>query len=159
MSKYDASPADFEDGGKYAKEGIDATRAAIVPAVALFFSLLGAIAHFSKLLFLSAKCLMLSRAGPDGVLSRRASRTSLAVLLCAMIGVWSILSVASNDITRSDLFGQMMSWARTGASGGRMLTNIAHVVVVGQGYGYPLNEAIRKDILQGLNYGYHPSAQ
>ncbi len=158
MSKYDAKPADFENGGKYAQEGIDATRAAIVPAVALFFSLLGAIAHFSKLLFLSAKCLMLTRTGPDGELSRRASRTALAALFCAMIGVWSILSVASNDITRSDLFGQMMSWARTGASGGRALTNIAHVVVVGQGYGYPLNEAIRKDILQGLNYGYHPAA-
>jgi len=29
-------------------------------------------------------------------------------------------------------------------------------VAVGQGYSYPVNEAIRINVLQGIEYGYHP---
>ena len=32
----------------------------------------------------------------------------------------------------------------------------APVVAVGQGYSYPINEAIRIHVLQGIHYGYHP---
>ncbi|VVD91436.1 hypothetical protein PPN31114_01682 [Pandoraea pneumonica] len=158
MVQLDAPASDYADGGKWAKEGLDATRAAIVPAVALFFSLLGAIGHFSKLLFLSAKGVMLSRAGADGQLSKRASRATLAVLFSGLIGVWAVFSFSSNAITRSDLFHQMMAWSSGGTTAGHLLTNIAHVVVVGQGYGYPLNEAIRQDVLMGFKYGYDPLA-
>ena len=41
-------------------------------------------------------------------------------------------------------------------AGKGLLANFTHVVAVGQGYSYPVNEAIRVNILQGMEYGYHP---
>lgn len=165
LVKYEASASDFANGGKYAQAGIDATRAAVVPAIALFFSLLGAIGHFSKLLYLLAKTLLLLRAPADGRLTRGAALIATGVLLATLCGVWVSLSYTDNAVTRSPLFTQMLQWARgangadgASASTGRsMLTNIAHVVAVGQGYGYPINESIRTRVLQGLSYGYHPA--
>ncbi|NMV37309.1 hypothetical protein HGR00_05260 [Ralstonia insidiosa] len=165
LVKYEASPRDFANGGKYQQAGIDATRAAVVPAIALFFSLLGAIGHFSKLLYLLAKTLLLLRAPADGRLTRGAALIATGVLLTTLSGVWVSLSYTDNAITRSPLFTQMLQWARgansvdgVSASTGRsVLTNIAHVVAVGQGYGYPINESIRTRVLQGLSYGYHPA--
>lgn len=165
LVKYEASASDFASGGKYEQAGIDATRAAVVPAIALFFSLLGAIGHFSKLLYLLAKTLLLLRAPADGRLTRGAALVATGVLLTTLSGVWVSLSYTDNAVTRSPLFTQMLQWARgaNGAEGapastGRsVLTNIAHVVAVGQGYGYPINESIRTRVLQGLSYGYHPA--
>lgn len=165
LVKYEASASDFANGGKYAQAGIDATRAAVVPAIALFFSLLGAIGHFSKLLYLLAKTLLLLRAPADGKLTRGAALIATGVLLATLCSVWVSLSYTDNAVTRSPLFTQMLQWARgangadgASASTGRgVLTNIAHVVAVGQGYGYPINESIRTRVLQGLSYGYHPA--
>lgn len=162
LVKYEASARDFANGGTFQQVGIDATRAAIVPAVALFFSLLGAIGHFSKLLYLLAKTLLLLRAPADGRLTRGAALIATGVLLTTLCGVWVSLSYTDNAVTRSPLFTQMLQWARgadgaSGSSGRNVLANIAHVVAVGQGYGYPINESIRTRVLQGLSYGYHPA--
>ncbi|MNT00973.1 hypothetical protein D3C72_1354230 [compost metagenome] len=58
----------------------------------------------------------------------------------------------------------MLDWNRQAAddstrwqiAGKGLLANITHVVAVGQGYSYPVNEAIRIHVLQGIHYGYHP---
>jgi len=39
-----------------------------------------------------------------------------------------------------------------------VLANVAHVVVVGQAYTYPFNEAVRTGLLGGIKYGYHGDA-
>jgi hypothetical protein len=162
LERYDANPRDFEAGGRYRALGTDAARTAIVPPVALFFSLLGAIGHFSKLLYLVATAMLLWRSGADGVLSRRSAWIATGVLVLAFSGVWSVLSLLQNSITRSDLFGQMLTWmerspGETSTSAGKtVISNIIHVVAVGQGYSYPVNEAIREHVLQGISYGYHP---
>jgi hypothetical protein len=161
---YDASASSFAPRAHLAKEGEQATRATIVPPVALLFSLLGAIGHFSKLLYLIATLFFLMRAGADGHLGRRAAWSAFGVLLLAFTGVWGGLSAADNRITRSELFQQMLGWARQPVPGeggwtslGKgALTNVAHVVAVGQGHSYPLNEAIRINVLNGMEYGYHP---
>ena len=171
LVEYRASRSDFEVGGKYFEEGKEAARAAIVPPVALFFSLLGAIGHFSKLLYLIATVGLLvlaarrgEQAGADGQLSRRSAWIATGVLAGAFLGTWGILSLLDNNVTKSDLFRQMLDWNRQAAddstrwqiAGKGLLANITHVVAVGQGYSYPVNEAIRINILQGIEYGYHP---
>ena len=161
---YDAPASRFARGASLGEEGAQAARATIVPPVALLFSLLGAIGHFSKLLYLIATLFLLLRAGANGHLGRRAAWSAVGVLLLAFAGVWGGLSVADNRITRSELFQQMLAWARQPvpgeggwtSAGKGMLTNVAHVVAVGQGHGYPLNEAIRIKLLNGMEYGYHP---
>ena len=171
LLEYRASPVDFEGGGKYFVKGKDAAHAAIVPPVALFFSLLGAIGHFSKLLYLIATVGLLvlaarrgEEAGKDGQLSRRSAWIATGVLASAFLGIWGIFTVSDNHVTRSELFRQMLDWNRQAEDGSTrwliagkgLLANFTHVVAVGQGYSYPVNEAIRVTILQGMEYGYHP---
>lgn len=171
LVEYRASRTDFEPGGRFFHEGKEAARAAIVPPVALFFSLLGAIGHFSKLLYLIATVVLLllamrrgEQAGADGQLSRRSAWIATGVLATAFAGTWGILSVLDNNVTRSELFTQMLDWTRQpepdstrwNIAGKAILANITHVVAVGQGYSYPVNEAIRIHVLQGIHYGYHP---
>ena len=171
LVEYRASRTDFEAGGRFFHEGKEAARAAIVPPVALFFSLLGAIGHFSKLLYLIATVGLLvlaarrgEQAGADGQLSRRSAWIATGVLAGAFLGTWGILSLLDNNVTKSDLFRQMLDWNRQAAddstrwqiAGKGLLANITHVVAVGQGYSYPVNEAIRINVLQGIEYGYHP---
>ncbi|OYO32567.1 hypothetical protein CD932_11705 [Janthinobacterium sp. PC23-8] len=171
LLEYRASPVDFEGGGKYFVKGKDAAHAAIVPPVALFFSLLGAIGHFSKLLYLIATVGLLvlaarrgEEAGKDGQLSRRSAWIATGVLASAFLGIWGIFTVSDNHVTRSELFRQMLDWNRRAEDGSTrwliagkgLLANFTHVVAVGQGYSYPVNEAIRVNILQGMEYGYHP---
>ncbi|OBV37326.1 hypothetical protein [Janthinobacterium psychrotolerans] len=171
LLEYRASPVDFAGGGKYFAEGKEASRAAIVPPVALFFSLLGAIGHFSKLLYLIATVGLLvlaarrgEEAGKDGQLSRRSAWIATGVLATAFLGTWGIFTLSDNNVTRSELFRQMLDWNRQAEDGSTrwtiagkaLLANFTHVVAVGQGYSYPVNEAIRLNILQGMEYGYHP---
>ena len=171
LVEYLASRQDFDGGGKYFEEGKEASRAAIVPPVALFFSLLGAIGHFSKLLYLVATVGLLvlaarrgEQAGEDGQLSRRSAWIATGVLAGAFLGTWGIFTLSDNNVTRSELFRQMLDWNRQAdadstrwkIAGKGLLANFTHVVAVGQGYSYPVNEAIRINILQGMEYGYHP---
>lgn len=119
LVEYRACRSDFEVGGKYFEEGKEAARAAIVLPVALFFSLLGTIGRFSKRLYLIAT----------------------GMLAGAFLGTWGILSVLDNNVTRSDLFRQMLDWNRQAADDSTrwkaILANITHVVAVGQGYSHP----------------------
>jgi hypothetical protein len=164
-SRYDAPAAQFERGAPWFGEGGRAARAVIVPPVALFFSLAGAIGHLSKLLYLLATLALLARSRADGGLSRRAALSASAVLLCALVAAWGGLSLAGNPITRSDLFQQLVAQVRVREDGDgtwaaarkAAVANITHVVAVGQGYSYPINETIRTQVLQGLSYGYHPT--
>ena len=166
-ARYDAPAAKFEQGAVWFKDGNEAARAVIVPPVALFFSLLGAIGHLSKLLYLLATlALLATRSDGRGALSRRAALSASAVLVCALAGMWTALSFTSNRVTRSDLFQQLVDGVRAEEPEDGVwvharkaaVANITHVVAVGQGYSYPVNESIRTNVLQGLSYGYHPTA-
>ena len=136
-----------------------------MPPVALAFSLVGAIGHFSKLLYLIATLVLLLRAPGQDTLDRRSGRLAMSVLLAAFAGVWLVLSLVENRITRTELFTQMLEQSRapeegdTGWTRARkaVVANVTHVVAVGHGYSYPVNEAIRVHLLQDLNYGYEPT--
>lgn len=159
--RYDAPAEDFADGRPLASRGLDAARAAIVPPVALFFSLLGAVGHLAKLSYLLLS-LVVSAVPAWQARARYLWVTPLAVLAL----VWVALSWTDNAVTRSRLYSYMREQVREGltqpeGSGvrGWLLGNALHVVAVGQGYGYPVNELVRTRLLGGLTYGYVPSTR
>ncbi|WP_296943822.1 hypothetical protein [uncultured Massilia sp.] len=168
-AQYDAPAAQFEHGGDWFAKGREAARAVIVPPVALFFSLLGAVGHLAKLLYLLATLVLLARRRDQGDadegLSAGAAWLAFGVLLGAVVLAWGGLTVSDNRITRSELFQQLVDQVRAPEPDDgnwdklrkAFVANVTHVVAVGQGYGYPINESIRIGILQGLSYGYHPT--
>ena len=136
-----------------------------MPPVALLFSLLGAVGHFAKLLYLIAKLVVWVRTPAGQEPGRTATRAAGLALVLTLVCVWTAFSFMQNGVTQSELF-QQMSRAESGRddeSAGqalrrRVLANIAHVVVVGQAYTYPFNEAVRTRVLGGIKYGYHGDA-
>lgn len=103
LAKYDAPLATFADDGKNAEQGKDAARAALVPPIALGFSLLGAITHFSKLVYLllAAALVVVER-----VRKRSFARTWPLMVVLAMVLLGSLqgLSYLDNRVTTSHLY-------------------------------------------------------
>lgn len=157
LRRINAPAASFADGGANAKRGIEAARAVLVPPVALFFSLCGAIGHMAKLAYLLVLLVALVLPGPFRALKLIAWVAPVALIAWT----WSTLSAHQNDITETGLYRYMQRQIvadSTGDSGitGKIKANVIHVVAVGQGYGYPVNEAIRVNVLRGIEYGYRP---
>lgn len=159
-----ANPQAFERGGKFEKEGLEAARAAIVPPVALLFSLMGGIGHFGKLIYLvcalAAGLAFFKRGGvPKGL------RWFLIAVPFLVIGASVfLLSRQENAVTTSEVYGSLREKVekaaildegnRGGALTGLMLKSL-HIVAVGQGIAYPMNEGIRTQVLNGITFGYH----
>ena len=165
MPRFSASSADFARGGQHHKLGEDAARAAIVPPVALLFSLLGAVGHFGKLLYLIVKLVVWLRTPAGQRPGRTATRAAGLALVLTLACVWTAFSFMQNGVTQSELFQQMsrVEAGRDDESIGqalrrRVLANVAHVIVVGQAYTYPFNEAVRTYLLGGFRFGYHGNA-
>lgn len=156
LAQYDAPEGTYADGAANAALGLESTRAIIVPPLALFFSLMGAIFHIAKLCFLLT--LLLAHAVPS--LRARARHLWLApvAVLCTLIVV---LSVTDNAVTGSRLYaymcGQVLASGKADASSAlqaQLLVRALHVVAVGQDYGYPANELVRTNVLGGFNFGF-----
>ena len=156
LARYDAPTETYGDGGKNAEIGLDSARAVIVPPVALFFSLLGAIGHLAKLCYLMLRVVV----GSIPSLNQRFRRlwpVPFALLIIAFTG----LSLIDNAVTNSRLYSYMREQVLLGTPEGlmpatfsRILVGSLHVVAVGQGYGYPINERVRTDVLRGFTFGY-----
>ncbi|MBI3714040.1 MAG: hypothetical protein HY253_13910 [Burkholderiales bacterium] len=157
LVRYDSPVSEFSVGGKQVELGLSAARAALVPPMALFFSLLGAIGHFTKLIFLIAKAIFQS------IPALRERKKYLWLLPLSVLAVnWTILSNLENDVTQSRLYIYMLKQAQSKQEQDthpilrKVLGNALHVVAIGQAYGYPINEHIRTNVLGGISYGYHP---
>lgn len=129
-----------------------------MPPVALFFSLLGAVGHLAKLSYL---LLSLTVAAVPAWQAR--ARFLWATPIAVLALVWLTLSWIDNPVTESRLYAYMRDQVRDGYAQpdglnvrGRLLGNALHVVAVGQGYGYPVNELVRTRLLGGITYGYVP---
>jgi hypothetical protein len=156
IKKYEAPLASYADGERNADEGRDAARSVIVPPVALFFSFVGAVGHLFKLGFLLFKV----STGP-------ARRKGLGALVLALfgvvfIGVWGSLSRVDNTVTRSRLYTYLDSQVREDMketpARAALLLNTLHVVAIGQGLAYPVNEMVRQRVLGGMTFGYPDAA-
>lgn len=161
--EYDAPVEAFELGGKYREKGEDAARVALVPPIALFFSLLGAIGHMGKLLYLLLK--VVGEAGARALKTQRPAWlrwATTAAPLIVLLAAWGVMTASDNAVTRSGLYRFMGDQARASVaeSGSQWKTRVAlnatHLVAVGQGWTYPVNEAIRMNLLQGISFGYTP---
>lgn len=150
LARYDAPAESFQARGDNVRAGVDAARAAIVPPLALFFSLLGAVGHLAKLTYL------LLRLGATAIPAFRERARHLWLAPVAVLAIaWTGLSQADNSVTRSRLHNYMIEQViANGGAGSGLLVNTLHVVAVGQGYGYPINEAVRTHVLGGITFGY-----
>ncbi|WP_347113646.1 hypothetical protein AAHB66_16510 [Leclercia sp. S52] len=159
-----AALASYGAGGVNEKQGEDAARAVIVPPIALMFSLLGALTHLAKLLYLlllplSAALLYITSWRPVRLLNRH-PLTFPVLLICLLLGMFSVMN---NSITASPAYHALRQGlqgadvAITGEpstlSGGTLL-RVIHAVSIGQSYSYPLNHALRENLLMGFDFGY-----
>jgi glycerophosphoryl diester phosphodiesterase len=154
LEKYTADAASFETGGANAEMGIKATQATLIPPIALFFSLMGAIGHLGKLSYLLAEfCLLAIFPRVSRPWAKRVRAIALHSLLLIPVGLflfcWITLSQMENRVTRSALYLALQKQLQN-----ETLSHIVHVVSVGQGFAYPFDEAIRQNVLLGLNFGY-----
>jgi len=156
--------ASYGPGGANEKQGEDAARAVLVPPIALMFSLLGALTHLAKLLYLlllplSAAMLYITSWRPVRLLNRH-PLTFPVLLICLLLGMFSVMN---NSITASPAYHALRQGlqgadvAITGEpstlSGGTLL-RVIHAVSIGQSYSYPLNHALRQNLLMGFDFGY-----
>ena len=147
LQRYDAPVESFRDTGPNFRQGLDAARAVIVPPLALFFSLLGAVGHLAKLTYL------LLRLATNAIPAIRGRTRYLWLAPVALlVFAWTGLSQAENAVTQSRLHRYMTEqMVANGGGGASLLVNTLHVVAVGQGYGYPINEAVRTRVLGGIS--------
>lgn len=161
-----ASFESFAAGGKNERQGENAARAILVPPMALFFSLCGALTHLTKLLYLiivqlsPGLALRWPRAG-FGFLNRHPLACPLGVVIL-LVGCFGLMN---NAITASPMYTAFRhaledtTVSITGEplplSGGKLL-RIVHIVSIGQSYTYPFNEFLRTHLLGGFDFGYSP---
>ncbi|MDR1887796.1 MAG: hypothetical protein LBQ81_00130 [Zoogloeaceae bacterium] len=185
LANYNAPAMDYADGAPLAEQGRDAARSVLVPPVALFFSLLGAIGHLAKLTYLSSKLAfrkridqltteyekrLVSEHVDEKEIRQRAEQYHGRIAYCLLliplvliVTIWAAFSQMNNPVTRSRLYAALQQQAlhHADAKGGtlraRILLNGIHVVAIGQSFAYPFNEGLRMYVLQGVNFGYVPA--
>jgi hypothetical protein len=157
LENYNAPALLYADGASLAEPGRTAARAVLVPPVALFFSLLGALGHLGKLTYLLSKLAVSSRKNVKGL---------LLIPLILIVAIWVVFSQMDNPITQSRLYTALRQQALHQADEegelllhplrARALLNVIHVVAVGQSFAYPFNEGLREHVLLGFDFGYIP---
>lgn len=167
-AKYTAPLHTFADGGSNAEQGLEATRAALVPPIALLCSLLGAIGHLGKLVYLLSKLTL--RIAERLTRAHWLQRLGWVLLLLPLVlatSIWTTLSHMDNQVTTSELYQTLTEQTLHRAQAddtqeqralplASAVVNALHVVAVGQGYAYPYNEHLRVHYLQGITFGYNP---
>lgn len=129
-----------EDGDPEA--GRTARRALLVPFMALVFSLMGALAHVTKL---SLYVLTLVKGYPLFKKPRRFAMVTL-ILPAALVTVfaWTM----SSDTTSSKAFRSLEREA------GLVMRTMIRGTIHGQMVGYPIFEAVRVHLMGGFTFGY-----
>lgn len=164
LPKLQASLRSYSIGGENEKQGEDAARAVIVPPVALIFSLVGALTHLAKLLYLvlvplTANMLRRKSSRPVRLINRHPLVFPVALISALLV----MFSCMNNTITVSPAY-QNLKDALQGAEititdeplflRGESLLRIVHAVSIGQSYSYPMNQYLRETVLGGFDFGY-----
>lgn len=125
------------------EEGRNAMKALIVPPLALGFSLAGALAHVFKLMLYASELVR------GRMLYPFLLRWSLTLGL-ALLAMSFCATGLHSPVTRSGLYLYLQE--RTSPPMALLIRGTIH----GQQYGYPLFEAMRRDVLFGFDFGYKP---
>lgn len=135
----------FESGGINEKTGVSAIKVTWVPFLALCFSMLGAIAHVFKTALTGLKIITTNRTiiwlGGMGFL----------FLLVALV-VYPA-ATKHNAVTQSELYISLEKRAASSTKG-RVLVKPIRMIVQIQPFVYPISEAIRTDVLRGIDFSW-----
>lgn len=150
IQQYDADVINFEHNGKNYQLGLDAAKISISVPLALFFSMMGAILHGGKLLYLISK------------LFWKTSFVKRFTTLLSLIAIvyFVLLANLQNNVTQSILYARLSNEYLANTSDAqasisrKLKLQALHNIVVGQGYSYPLNEYIRVNVLHGFTFGF-----
>lgn len=164
LPRLQASLSSYSVGGENEKQGEDAARAAIVPPIALIFSLMGALTHLAKLLYLLlvplTATILTKRSWHAVQLLNRHPLVFPVALISALLVMFNYMN---NSITVSPAYQDLKNALR-GAEititdeplflrGGALL-QVVHAVSIGQSYSYPMNQYLRETLLRGFDFGY-----
>jgi hypothetical protein len=132
----------YADGGVHARIGREAMERLLVPPMALAISLLGALYHtFKSLRYLHWSL------GPTRGRWWREWIIGFLVLFCVALPFW-----APNHISQSRAFSHLE--AQLISEHGYPIGKMTRWIIQAQPYFYPLNEAVRRNVLLGLDFGY-----
>lgn len=145
IRRFTAPLPTYEPGGVNYEIGMDAARSVIVPPIALGCSLIGALLHVGKIIYM-----LLGMAQLNG----RWSRATWAVPSGVLAVVVAVFLSMSNPVTESRLYAFLSQQVSSGGVIAAVGRQALHVVCVGQGFLYPLNEAIRTKVLRGIEFGH-----
>lgn len=148
IQRFKAPLETYEPKGSNYERGVTAARAVLLPPIALGFSMLGAIGHAAKLVYLLLR-LVEAAMGPRGT---RLARYALGAPIAVIGAAWLSLSLMSNPVSESRLYTFLQKQVVTGQPW--IVSNALHVVAVGQSFMYPINEGIREKVLFGFAFGY-----
>lgn len=153
LKRLDLPAEQYKAPGKHAKDGFEAAQAALVPPIALWFSLLGAISHLAKLLY------QLTRLAAMYLPSSRATRWApvmMPLLTVCLIGMFIGSSDTKATASGPHQFLKNQALAASDEGGSMLRTRLAigvmHAVEVGQSYAYPINNFVRNEVLQGFSF-------
>ncbi len=153
LKRLDLPTAQYKAPGAHAREGFDAAQATLVPPIALWFSLLGAISHLAKLLY------QLTRLVTMHLPSVRVLRfMPLLVPLLTVTVIALVIGTGDTKATASGPHQFLKSQAIAASADGsslmqtRLAIGMMHAVEVGQSFAYPINNLIRTRLLQGFSF-------
>lgn len=143
LAIYRSSTTDYAVGGKHEEAGEAAIRAAIVPPIAFFFSILGALVHVFKTSVFAIKV---------GV-STQKERGLLVAVVGAFVLVVSLYPIATpNSITLSRVFSYFEE--QTTANVGGYAAGSMRWVIQAQPVFYPVTDFVRSYVLMGFDFNY-----
>ncbi len=136
---------EFREGGSQAERGREAVEAMVVPPIALFFSLVGALAHLAKI-----------ASGLVGLVPRLPRLAPLGVWLATFLGLAVAPMGRSNAALEAGLFSAMAQESDAGR--GALATGAMRWVMQAQPLIYPVGDTLRRSVLGGITFGVEDGA-
>ena len=155
LKPYNAQLAELADGQPQAELGRSAYRRMIVPPLALGFSMLGALVHVFKSLFYLVQL-------ASGVAFRRSSVKFACVIVLSLLLFSLAPYVVSSEVAAQPLYQTLLNKVRQLGGhgeptlGGRVLAFGMDGAVHVEKIGYGLFEAVRVDVLRGVEFNRDP---
>jgi hypothetical protein len=147
---YFSSVESFEEGGEHYEDGISAIRVAYIPLIAFGFSLFGALVHSFKTMNFAIQSTVGHGTLKSWKICKLAKKALLAMIVMTAVGISNI----DNDVTNSELFTELETVTEN-RIGSTVATSMRTVIQL-QPFAYPVAEALRNYILQGLTFDFDP---
>ena len=135
----------FADGQEREEIGKNAVRAMIVPPIALFFSLLGAIMHIGKTLCVSMGTVLLFV-----TTEKKSKNIARLVMICILVPLLTIPLTIKNPITKTDTYQYVENTINEKS---KWSSFAMRWIIHTQTFYYPINEYLRQKIAPYIDFG------